>query len=126
MFEEFFLYLCVGMVNTISGYLSILTFQNILNFSPQLSNLFGYMIGLIISFFLNKEFVFKSKKGNKLSYGIRFIYSFIISYFLNFISLLILIKSNVKLYIAQAISMIIYSICFYIICKYYVFKKNKA
>tara|TARA_B100000700_G_C14429301_1_gene571861 strand:+ start:147 stop:527 length:381 start_codon:yes stop_codon:yes gene_type:complete len=125
MFSEFIRYLCAGTVNTFVGYMSIIFFQTILDLSPELSNLLGYSIGLAISFILNKSFVFNIKKGNSLAFGIKFIWAFIISYLINFMSLIILLKANIAAFIAQAISMMIYSLCFYFICKHYVFIKSK-
>ena len=125
MFKEFLRYISVGVVNTISSYLIIITFQYLLYFSPQVSNLIGYTIGLIVSYILNKRFVFKSRKASYFIFGVKFLWAFIVSYAVNFLSLNLLLKFDIKEYIVQAICMAIYSIIFYIICKFYVFKKLK-
>ena len=52
-------FIFVGIINAISGYTLIIFLYSLLNFNFYISNFIGYLFGLIISFMLNRKFVFK-------------------------------------------------------------------
>ena len=62
MSDRFLRYIIVGAWNTFLGYGAILIFLFLFNFTAIWANVFGYAIGIISSFILNKFVVFKSKK----------------------------------------------------------------
>ena len=57
-FVEFKSFVLVGLLNTFIGYTIILIFI-ILKFDNYTSNFLGYFFGMIISFFLHKNFTFQ-------------------------------------------------------------------
>lgn len=117
-------FLIIGVLNTVTGYSIIFFFLYIVKMNYLMSNSIGYFFGLILSFFLNKHYNFKtvSKHLNEFS---KFILAFIISFTMNSI----ILYSCVEFFdLTKLISIIIagisYSICFFLICKFFVFKKE--
>lgn len=118
-------FLLVGIVNAISGYTLIILFYTLLNLNFYLSNFIGYLFGLMISFILNKKFVFNAQ-GKILAPFIKFIFSFFLSYFLNIFVFYICSEFiNLNYYLALLIASCFYSISFFITCNYFTFKKSK-
>ncbi|WP_190271902.1 GtrA family protein [Chlorobium phaeobacteroides] len=111
-----------GIFNTLVGYGTFFVFYRFVNLSPELSNAIGYGIGLISAFILNRLFVFKR---TIFSFGafLRFVLSFIISFILNLAILYYFHRSlHVIPEIAQIAAMIAYTIIFYLLNKYFVWK----
>ena len=117
-------FLLVGIFNAISGYTLIILLNSLLNFHFYLANFFGYLFGLIISFILNRKFVFKAK-GKIKGQFLKFIFSFFLSYFLNIFAFYIcseFIKLNY--FLALFIASCFYSASFFTLCNFFTFKKN--
>lgn len=118
-------FLGVGLVNTFLTSIVIFIFMKFSNIGLYLSNLFGYIFGLLSSYILNSAFVFKSNKKFTKKKFIKFIIVFITAYTLNIISLDIFSRViNLGEYSSQYISMLIYSLSFFYLCKFYTFKKQ--
>ena len=117
-------FLLVGIVNAISGYTLIILLYRLLNFHFYLANFFGYLFGLIISFILNRKFVFKSK-GKIKSQILKFLFSFFLSYFLN-IFVFYICSEFIKLnyFLALFIASCFYSASFFTLCNFFTFKKK--
>ena len=120
-------YLLVGILNTIVGFglIFLLMWHG---FSPEISNIIGYGVGICFSFVMNKVFTFKSKQASKkanLAEFIKFISSMLIAWGLNFITLKICLNFGVNAYISQIISGGIYTITGYLLSKIWVFKKQQ-
>ncbi len=123
-YQEVLRYILAGTFNSIIGYSLIIIFEEIVQLSPQISNLFGYIIGICCSFLLNKNFVFNKKFNRKGNIFSKFIICCITAYSINFLLLNVLLYMALESFIGQGLSMICYSIVFYFICKFYVFKSN--
>ena len=117
-------FLLVGIVNAIAGYTLIIALYSLLNLNIYLSNLIGYLIGLIISFILNRNFVFKVG-GKIINQFLKFIFSFFLSYFLNIFVFYISSEFiNLNYYFALFIASLFYSISFVISCNFFTFKRK--
>tara|TARA_B100000475_G_scaffold189886_1_gene161577 strand:+ start:552 stop:983 length:432 start_codon:yes stop_codon:yes gene_type:complete len=117
-------FLLVGIVNAIAGYTLIIALYSLLNLNIYLSNLIGYLIGLIISFILNRNFVFKVG-GKIINQFLKFIFSFFLSYFLNIFVFYISSEFiNLNYYFALFIASLFYSISFFISCNFFTFKRK--
>ena len=93
----------------------------ILNFSPEVSNISGYSVGLFASYMLNRKYTFKSIQNQK-SEIIKFLSVFFIAYATNFILLIILIhKFGVNEGVSQVLTGIVYIATSYMLNKNYVF-----
>ena len=94
--KRFIRFLFVGLVNTCIGYALIFVLLNIFNVGYFLSTIIGYSAGSIISFLLNKLYIFKYQ--GKLFYSyIKYFIVFIISYTLSYYTgkvCMYLLKSN--------------------------------
>lgn len=113
-------YLTVGILNTIIGFGIIFGFM-LLGISPEISNLSGYAVGMIFSYFMNKIYTFKSNKKSKIEF-IKFIISMLIAYILNFITLKICLNLGINPYICQILSNIVYTASGFLLSKFWVFK----
>lgn len=123
--KQFIKYLGIGTINTIVTSFVIFIFMKFTNSGLYLSNVLGYIFGLLSSYILNSSFVFKSNNILKKKEFIKFIIVFLAAYSLNILSLYILSKIiYIGEYLSQYISMIIYSLSFFYLCKFYTFKKQ--
>lgn len=84
-YKSFLLYVSVGLSNTIIGLGCIYFFLNILLWNYFFATLFGYVIGFINGFVLNKKFTFKSSKKLNETFW-KYTVIFIISYFSSYLS----------------------------------------
>lgn len=117
----FIKYLLVGVANTIIGF-GIIFIMMFCGFSPEVSNLVGYIVGIFVSYVLNKYFTFKKNKKSKKEF-FKFALSMLIAYLLNFLTLLICYRIlNIDKYLSQIIAGVIYTLSGFIFSKFYAFK----
>ncbi len=118
---QFIRFLGVGVINTLIGFTIIFACMYLARLGPEISNLIGYVCGVIISFFLNKKYTFNSnKKGHKEA--IRFLIVFGIAYTANLLVLYILIHNiHISKDFSQIYAGIVYTVTSYLMNKYYVF-----
>lgn len=120
--SQFVRYIIVGVLNTLLGYSIIFACMYLLGLSAVTSNVIGYGVGLIQSYFLNKNFTFNSDSKSKLE-ALRFLLVFLISYLSNLGALLFFIKvAGWNEAVAQVCSSVIYVLMSYLLNKYYVFR----
>ena len=62
MDKTFFKFIIVGIINTIVGAGIMFVLYNLFHCSYYFSSIMNYVIGSIVSYFLNKYYTFKSKK----------------------------------------------------------------
>ncbi len=118
-----FKYINVGILNSIVGFLVIITCINFLNIHYQFSYFVGYSVGLIISFVLNKRYTF-SNKDKWYNLFLPFIIIFIFSYLISHLILIFFVeKINLNINIAILISMTFYTLISYILNKRLFVKK---
>ncbi|MBJ2167568.1 MAG: GtrA family protein [Muribaculaceae bacterium] len=81
--RQFFKYCMVGVMNTSITLAVIFVCKSILGINPYVSNVIGYVCGLINSFLWNKQWVFRSRNGY---YGevVRFAAGFGVCFLLQF------------------------------------------
>jgi len=106
-----------------------ITPDSIVQYTPKYSvnylvaNISGYCIGIVNSYFWNKQFTFKSYKSNFKEFP-RFVLIFIISYLLNMLFVIAAVEyffMNENM--AYIIGMIIYTIINFLGNKFITFKK---
>lgn len=120
----FFRYIVIGIVNTIAGYGTIFSLMFYFSLIPEISNFFGYLVGILISYILNKKFNFKSKGSHKKELP-KFIIGLGIAYFVNLLVLFISYRFlNINMYLAQFIAGCFYVITGYLMSKYFAFRKE--
>ncbi len=117
-------YLFVGVINTIVGYGIIFSLMHI-GTSPEISNLIGYVIGICISYILNKLYTFKTKSHPKKEFP-KFAASLFLAYCLNFLTLILCVRLlYINAYISQIISGIVYTLSGFLFAKYFAFRESK-
>ena len=120
--KKFLRFLLSGFINTLATYTTSIILLKIFNLFLLISNLLGYIVGIFVSFYLNRNFVFKSKNPEIKKQFYKFIFACLFSYFINLIFLIIfsyIFKLND--YVSQILSMAIYSISFYLLSNKYIF-----
>lgn len=116
-------FLLVGVANTSVGYLAILIAHYGFGFSPITSNVLGYAIGTLISYSLNRSYTFSSTRPHAVVLP-RFILSVLVSFGVN-LAVLHVCLDNFIMPVAfmQAIAVVAYTITFYILSRYIVFRR---
>lgn len=104
----FLRYISVGSFNTLIGLSIIFISMHYIGLSPFISNFFGYLLGLVISYFMHKVYTFKSYHINFSNFLI-YLVIFFIAYLSNLFSLYLFINFiQFDMYISQILSMSIY------------------
>jgi len=118
----FLKYLLVGIINTIVGYVIIFSLMFVA-VPPEISNIIGYIMGVIVCYTLNKVYTFQSKDHPKREFP-KFVLSLLTSYGLNFLTLILCIHIfKVNPYISQIISGAVYTISGFVFLKYFAFRQ---
>jgi len=116
--RQFLRYNAVGIANTFVGIGIIFTLM-IIGFSPTKSNLIGYLIGAILSYYLNSHYTFKKKRT--LILALKFFIVLAIAYTLNYFTLQYTLVT-LNPYIAQLSSATVYTLSSFALMKVFVFK----
>jgi putative flippase GtrA len=117
-------FVLVGSANTLTGLTIIFAAKGFAGLNDFESNLLGYSFGLLISFFLNRRWTFRHN-GRIFPTAIRFAIAFLFSYIANLLTVYGLRDSaGLNSYLAQTISIIPYTIIFYLSSRYYVFPEK--
>lgn len=114
----------VGLINTFIGLMAIYLAKGLLNYGDVSANIFGYCVGLIVSYTLNRFWTFNHNRAF-IESMIAFLIVQGFAYLLNLASVLILINYGVDSYIAQALGVPPYTIISYLGSRYFVFKSTE-
>ncbi len=115
-------FVIVGAINTLVGLGVIYGCKYFAGFGDLPANIVGYAIGLTVSFFLNSSWTF-AYRGPRLPAAARFLAVFAVSYLANLATVMGLIHiAGVNGYLAQAAGTPIYTVCFYLLSRFYAFR----
>jgi putative flippase GtrA len=136
-------FIIVGVINTIVGTGTMFLAYNWLGFSYWESSAANYVIGSIVSFFLNKFFTFKNKERS-WKQVFKFVLTIVICYLIAYgvakpisvfvLSLLVNEEQNTNLgykkivmieNVAMCIGMFLFVVLNYLTQRFFVFKKNE-
>lgn len=128
--KTFLKFLIVGVLNTLFGTAVMFGFYNLLHCSYWVSSAANYILGSILSYFLNKYFTFKNKeKGIKPI--IRFVINISVCYLLAYgiakplaSVMLSSASQNIKENIAMLVGMGLFVILNYIGQRFFAFKEK--
>lgn len=116
-------FLFVGALNTLFGYAVIFFCMYILGASAVASNVIGYLMGLVLSYVLNRKVTFRSTSKSRME-AVRFLFVFLIAYAMNLCVLLLLIRvGQVHEGLAQVLAGMAYIAVSFLLNKYYVFQR---
>jgi putative flippase GtrA len=125
--KQFFKYGIVGVSNTLITLIVIWVMMKPLGYSSNVSNVTGYITGIINSFIWNKQWTFKSSdawKGSALRFGIVSGICFLLQFgLLNYLDFLHL---NIDPYFNQVFAMIFYTAINFPMNKFFTFKEQKG
>ena len=128
--KTFWKFICVGIINTIVGTTVMFVFYNCLELNYWISSVSNYIVGSIVSFFLNKYFTFKNKEKS-LKQVLKFIVNIAICYFIAYglarpiaFQLLGDMPVEVKDNIAMLIGMVIFVGTNYLMQRFWTFKRQ--
>lgn len=112
----------VGILNTLLTAAVIWVMMKCFGFPDILSNITGYVVGLLNSFFFNRQWTFHSSSGWKSS-ALKFGVVFGICYLFQ-LGVLLLLNRNLTIdpYYNQLIAMAFYMVINFIMNKFYTFK----
>ena len=130
--DQIFKFIIVGIINTLFGTAVMFGMYNLFHCSYFFSTAMNYILGSILSFFLNKYFTFQNK-NKSMKQVLKFIFNIVLCYSLaygiakplvNFIlsSFSKIIKDN----ISMLIGMILFTFLNYFGQKYFVFGNEKS
>lgn len=121
-FIQFVKFGIVGVSNTLLTAVTIWILLKVFHCSDYISNLAGYIIGLINSFIWNRKWTFKSK--SKVGVTVfKFIVTFAISYLFQLGNLYLLLHfTHIDSYLSQLLSIVVYTCINFALNKYYTFK----
>lgn len=124
LMTQFFKFLIAGLLNSSIGYSIIFFCMYLLGVSAVVSNIIGYLCGLIISYALNRHFIFKSTSKSRIEI-VRFLFVFLVAYVFNLGMLLVLIQYvKINEGLAQVFAGSVYVLTTFIMNKYYVFRNH--
>lgn len=118
-----FRFLVVGGLNTVATLLAIFVTSHFLGLDTLVANAIGYVLGLALSFALNKQWTFRSASSS-VGAAIRFLLVFLFAYLANFGTILLCSwGASGTSFWWQIIGMGSYSTLFYVGCRWYAFPR---
>lgn len=121
LFDKTFLkFILVGVINTIVGTSVMFLCYNILNLNYWISSAANYVIGSIVSYFLNKYYTFKVKKRS-WKYILKFVANISICYLLAYgiaKPLAAQILSGMSVKIQENVAMLV-GMCLFVVLNYF-------
>ena len=117
-FKKFIKYTIVGIINTIITYPSFILLSNIIDYTLAIIIIFP--LGVLLSYFLNKRFVFNKEKGNMIIFFMIMTTMFLT----NFLTTWILVEfGNIIKEISQGLAICMAFMVHYLLNKKFSFKK---
>jgi putative flippase GtrA len=109
-----FRFVLAGLINSVIGYsVFLLSFYG-LNLAGYISNILAYGLGLIVSLFQMRTWVFPSSE-NFFSYAVKFLGIFGVSYLLNLTVFVVIVSfTQIVPALAQLVAMAVYSSSFFL------------
>jgi len=118
-----------GLANTAVGLLIIAALDLGLGLNPHLANAMGYAVGIVLSFQLNRRFVFR-RKAPVLTSGLRFLAAAACAFALNQLVLTgagaLFGASAMARLAAQAAAVGAYAVTLFLISRTWVFRESAA
>ena len=117
-FKKFLKYFLVGIINTSITYPAFILLSNIIDYTLAIIIIFP--LGVLLSYFLNKRFVFNKEKGNMIIFFMIMTTMFLT----NFLTTWILVEfGNIIKEISQGLAICMAFMVHYLLNKKFSFKK---
>ena len=122
--RSFVRFVLVGILNTGVGLALIFVAKGLFGWGDLAANVFGYAVGLAVSFLLNRNWSFEHR-GAVSPALLRFLAVFLAAYSSNLVTLFGLIDLlGMNAYVAQALAVIPYTLLFYLGSRWFVFRRD--
>lgn len=108
-----------GALNTVAGFSTIFGLTA-LGFQPYAANAAGYLVGLVLGFFVSRRFVFRHE-GKMSSQGARYLMAFAICFVINLLVLRFALQAGFHEMLAQALSTAVYIVAMFLALRLFVF-----
>jgi putative flippase GtrA len=117
-------FVLVGLANSLTGYSVILFFQFVVGLSAVVSNACGYLLGMVLSYLLNRRFTFNTRRNHRSGIPL-FLAAAALSYLANLLVLSAFVRlvPTIAPALAQALAVGSYSVSFYLLSRHVVFKR---
>lgn len=112
----------VGIVNTCCGLSLIFFCKYFLALNDIISNLSGYIVGFFMSFLLNRIWTFRAPINLRIQLY-KYLISFVLAYLVNLATFVLLAGLGVDRDVAHVASLIPYTVTFFLLSKYFVFRE---
>ena len=113
-----------GLANTLVGLAVIAILDVGVGLNPHIANAVGYLVGLVVSFAMNRSFVFRDDR-RAADTGPKFVVAALGCFALNQVGLAaasaILGDADLARLMAQLVGMGIYSVCLFVVLRLWVF-----
>lgn len=121
--HSFVRFALVGGANTFVGYGVILFSHMVLGLGVVVANVFGYFVGALLSYVLNRAFTFSSDLAH-----MRAVPRFILTVFACFLLNLLVLRIGMEVFLlpmfaSQIFAMISYTLAFYLVSRSFVFRQ---
>jgi putative flippase GtrA len=117
-----------GLANTALGFGLILFCDAVLHLRPSIANAAGYVAGWVLSYALNRRFVFRSQSAHRVT-GVRYVVAVLVAFALNQLilqaALRLLPSGTMSHAVAQAAGVIAYTSVLFVLCAAWVFPKTR-
>lgn len=124
--SQFFRFLLAGIANTVLGFAVIFGCMYLGGLTPELSNFVGYMVGLLVSYFLNRYFTFKSTQRCSTEF-VRFALVYLTAYSANLAMLVVLVRGlGMHAALSQVFAVVVYVGTVYLLNKHFVFHATEV
>lgn len=108
-----------GALNTVAGFATIFGLTAF-GTQPYLANAAGYLVGLVLGFFVSRRFVFRHQ-GKMSHQGVRYLLAFAACFSLNLLVLHLALQQGVAEMLAQALSTAVYIVLMFLSLRGFVF-----
>jgi putative flippase GtrA len=108
-----------GALNTVAGFATIFGLTA-LGFQPYAANAAGYLVGLVLGFFVSRRFVFRHE-GHITRQGARYLLAFGCCFSINLAVLHFALQAGIAELLAQAISTAVYIVAMFLSLRFFVF-----
>jgi putative flippase GtrA len=126
MNSELSRFIVVGLINTAFGYAIFWLGLRMLGLPAQLANTLSYAISLCLAFVLSRAFVFRDTATKGSTAAWRFLVAFATAFAINQAVLWLLLALSWRAEIAQVGAMVSYTVVFFILNKFFVFRHASA
>jgi putative flippase GtrA len=117
--QQFLRYNAVGIANTLVG-VGIIFVLMYLGLNPTKSNLIGYLVGALLSYYLNSRYTFNTQT-HALVLALKFFTVLALAYVLNYLTLQYTLNL-LNPYLAQLLSATVYTLSSFMFMKVFVFR----